>query len=350
MVVVLAFAEFTPILAQDSQKRRASSEISSGGNLRTFVPTTVSKGWRDVYAKIPDPTPTPPMPGPDDVEAWGKIHRAREEALEADVQRIIQRYALKVEPRDFGGVPVLEVTSKGWKDNGKVLVYVHGGAYTMFTARSTLSSSGLVAVHTGLRVIAVDYTNPPRAKWQEVTGQVVTVFQELMKQGFKMKDLAVYGDSAGGGLAAGSVLKLRDTGLGMPAAVVLWSPWADITETGDTYQTLKDAEPNYLYEKVLGPSADAYADRKDQKHPYVSPVYGDFGKGFPPTLIQGGTREILLSNFVRLYRALDTAEQTVTLDIYEGMLHVFQVKLPASPESVTALNKMDAFLVKHLIQ
>ncbi len=99
---------------------------------------------------------------------------------------------------------------------------------------------------------------------------------------------------------------------------------------------------------MLGPSADAYADPKDQKHPYVSPVYGDFKKGFPPTLIYGGAREIFLSNFVRLYQALDTAGQTVKLDIYEGMPHVFQIRLPQSPESVAAMKKMDAFLVKHL--
>ncbi len=79
-----------------------------------------------------------------------------------------------------------------------------------------------------------------------MTDQVVRVFKVLNGEGFAMKDLAIYGDSAGGGLAAGTVLKLRDAGLGMPAAVVLWSPWADITETGDTYVTLKDAEPSYL--------------------------------------------------------------------------------------------------------
>ena len=183
--------------------------------------------------------------------------------------------------------------------------------------------------------------NDPRNK-------VVRVFKALNGQGFPMKDLAIYGDSAGGGLAAGVVLKMRDEGIGMPAAVVLWSPWADITDTGDTYATLKEAEPNFLYERVLGPSADAYADPKDQKHPYVSPVYGDFKKGFPPTLIQGGTREIFLSNFVRLYQALDTAGQTVKLDLYEGMPHVFQIRLATSPESKTALRKVDAFLKRYM--
>ncbi len=329
-------------------KEQATPLPEQGENLRTFVPSTISEGWRAVYEQYPDPTQAPPAPGPNDIEAWGKFQDAREAEKVPLVEQYIEPFGLTVKPLEMGGVPVLEVTPKDWKDNGKVLVYTHGGAYTMFTARSTLPSSGVVAASTGLRVLSVDYTVAPRAKWQEITDQVVTVFKALDEQGVAMKDIAIYGDSAGGGLAAGAVLKLRDEGLGMPAAVVLWSPWADITETGDTYKTLRDAEPSYIYEKVLGPSADAYADPADQKHPYVSPVYGDFTKGFPPTLIQGGTREIFLSNFVRLYQALDNAGQTVKLDLYEGMPHVFQPRLPESPESRTALKKMAAFLETYL--
>ena len=141
---------------------------------------------------------------------------------------------------------------------------------------------------------------------------------------------------------------MRDKGFGMPAAVVLCSPWADITDSGDIAVTLKHAEPMYLYERHLKPSADAYADPKDQKHPYVSPVYGDYSKGFPPTLIQGGTKEIFLSNFVRQYQALDAAGQTVKLDLYDGMPHVFQPRLADAPEGKAALKKMKAFLDQHL--
>ena len=112
--------------------------------------------------------------------------------------------------------------------------------------------------------------------------------------------------------------------------------------------TLKHAEPAYLYETALKPSANTYAGPKDQKHPYVSPVYGDYTKGFPPTLIQGGTKEIFLSNFVRHYQALDAAGQTVKLDLYEGMIHVFMAAIPDSPESKLALSKVDAFLKEHL--
>jgi len=317
-------------------------------NLRTYVPSTVSEGWRTVYEAFPDPTQVPPMPGPNDIEGWKKEFEASEQRVIPLSEAVVKQLGVNVSSKELGGVPVLEITPKDWVNNGKLLIYTHGGAYTMFSASSTMGSSALVANVTGLRVISVDYTNPPRARWQEVTDQVVNVFKALNKQGFAMKDLAIYGDSAGGGLAAGAVLKLRDKGLGMPAAVVLWSPWADVTETGDTYVTLKAAEANYLYETVLGPSANAYVDPKDQKNPYVSPAYGDFTKGFPPTLIQGGTREIFLSGFVRFYQALDTAGQTVKLDIYEGMPHVFQVKAPESPESVTALKKMDAFLTQYL--
>jgi monoterpene epsilon-lactone hydrolase len=335
-------------LAQNPQREASASETRPQTNLRRYVPSTISEGWRQVYESLPDPTEAPILPGPNDIEGWQKAYDAHEQNALKAADEAVQQYQVSVASRSLGGVPVLEITPKGWVDNGKLLIYTHGGAYTFFSARSTLPSSALVAHRTGLRVISVDYTVAPRARWPKVMDQVVSVFQALNQEGFAMQHLAIYGDSAGGGLAAGAVLKLRDAGLGMPAAVVLWSPWADITETGDTYVTLKAAEPTYIYKRTLGPAADAYADPKDQKQPYVSPVYGDFTKGFPPTLIQGGTREIFLSNFVRLYQALDTAGQTAKLDIYEGMPHAFQLKLPASPESVTALQKMNDFLVKHL--
>jgi len=195
----------------------------------------------------------------------------------------------------------------------------------------------------------VDYTLAPHSRWQETTDEVISVFKALARQGFTADDIVLYGDSAGGGLAAGVTLKMRDLGMEMPAALVLWSPWADISETGDTYVTLRDAEPFFTYEHVLGPAALAYADAEDHKNPYVSPVYGDFKQGFPPTLIQGGTKEIFLSNFVRLYQALDQAGQTAKLDIYEGMPHVFVPMLPESAESQAAIGKARDWVSEHLV-
>jgi acetyl esterase/lipase len=323
--------------------RAAQTEVSYA-----HIPTTVSEEAAAIIRMLPDPSLKPTAPAHDDIKAWIAI----QEAMDADgIKRskpLVDKLAPIVTEMKLGGVPILDVKPRNWKDNGKVMVYTHGGAYTLFSADSTIGSAALMAETTGLRVISIDYTLAPHAKWQQITDQVISVFKALREQGYAMKDMAIYGDSAGGSLAAGSVLKMRDKGMGMPAAVVLWSPWSDITDTGDTYFTLQRADPAYSYDNHLKTSADAYADPKDQKHPYVSPVYGDYTKGFPPTLIQGGTKEIFLSNFIRHYQALDTAGQIVKLDIYEGMIHVFQAALAGTPESKTALGKVDTFLKQHL--
>ena len=94
--------------------------------------------------------------------------------------------------------------------------------------------------------------------------------------------------------------------------------------------------------------ANVYADPKDQKNPYASPVYGDYAKAFPPTLIQGGTREMLLSNFVRQYQAIRGGGHEAVLDLYEGMPHVFQGSLPNAPETHTAIARAAAFFKLHL--
>jgi acetyl esterase/lipase len=321
-----------------------------GAKTRPFVhvPDTVSPEFQELLKKLPDPALRPAFPAPDDVDGWKRFHQAREKDSEPRVERILKEHEPTLTERKLGGVPVLDIKPKGWADTRKVVVYLHGGAYTMGSSRSSLIKTVPAAAATGFRIISVDYTVAPRAKWQRITDEVITVVQALTMEGHALKDIALFGDSAGGGMAPGVVLKMRDKKLGMPAAVVVWSPWADITETGDTYATLKHAEPTYLYEPILKPAAAAYADPKDQKHPYVSPVYGDYTRGFPPTLIQGGTKEIFLSNFVRLYQAVDAAGQTVKLDLYEGMPHVFQGQLPEAPESRLALKKMREFLLLHL--
>jgi acetyl esterase/lipase len=314
------------------------------------VADTVSPQARKYLESLADPATLPAWPAPDDLAGWKRAWEAAEAESEPAVRATLKRYQPTVAKRKVGGVPVLDIKPKGWKDSKKVLVHLHGGAYALYSARSRLLSSVPAAHATGLRVISVDYTVAPSGKWPKVTDEVLAVFAGLRKEGRRWKDIAVYGESAGGGLAAGAVLKMRDKGLGMPAAVVLWSPWADITNRGDSAITLRNFDPYYVYERHLGRAANAYADPKDQKRPYVSPVYGDYAKGFPPTLIQGGTRELFLSHFVRLYRAIDDAGGLAVLDLYDGMPHIFPMRpqLAGAPETRTAMKKMAAFLNRHL--
>ena len=289
------------------------------------------------------------MPAPDDHQAWKAVQAAIDEVKEAKADEKAAAFGVTYEEGEIAGIPVVDVMPSELASTEKIAVYTHGGAYVLNSAKAVIESAMFFAAETGLRVVAVDYTLAPHSKWPETTDEIVDVFRALAKQGFTADNILLYGDSAGGGLAAGVTLKMRDLGMEMPAALVLWSPWADISETGDTYVTLRDAEPYYTYEHVLGPASLAYADADDHKNPYVSPVYGDFEQGFPPTLIQGGTKEIFLSNFVRLYQALDQAGQTVKLDIYEGMPHVFVPSLPDSRESQVAIAKVREWTELYLL-
>jgi epsilon-lactone hydrolase len=327
-----------------------AQQCSAGATQGGFVsvPDTVSPEWQARFRNLSDPSCQPAWPAPDDLDGWRVLQQAREAARMPAADAAVARFQPTVEATQIGGVSVLDIKPRDWHDDGNVLVYAHAGGYVFFSSRSTLNNTALVADTTGLRVISVDYTLASVGKWDQVTDQVVAVLQGLAEAGYRPGDIAVYGDSAGGALVAGAVLKMRDRGLAMPAAVVLWSPAADITDRGDTQATLLRADPITVYQNQNEHAAAAYADPSQQQNPYVSPVYADFSAGFPPTLIQGGTKEVLLSGFIRLYRALDLASIPVTLDLYEGMPHVFQWTLPDSPESRIALGKTRTFLNAHL--
>jgi epsilon-lactone hydrolase len=349
-ILFLLFTTFLilqPIYFVEAQ----NSTNAQNNSHQIYLPTTISKEAQEELRKIAANSFDFKTPNPANLIGWKKLYQEHESMDLFHSQSNIDLYQPNITETKLGGVNVLDIKPKNWYDNGKVLVYTHGGAYTLLSANSSLSSSILAANATSLRVISIDYTVAPFSKWNQTTDQVISVIQALKdQQGYSLDDIAIYGDSAGGGLAAGSVLKMRDGGMGMPAAVILWSPWTDVTQNGDTYFTLKDADPLLTNNssQFLKNSADAYANPIDQKNPYVSPVYGNFSKGFPPTLIQGGTKEILLSDFVRLYQVLDQADVPVKLDIYEGMPHVFQYILIKTPESNISLSKMNDFLRAYL--
>ena len=348
VAVLILICTIFPILLPLHVAHAQNNSIAAQNITYQGIPTTISKEVQEELRKITFDPLNLEVPEPSDLNGWKKQYNYSESIFRELSQPLIDSYQPNITETKLGRIQVLDVKPKNWNENGKVLVYAHGGAYTFGSANSTLGSPILAANATGLRVISINYTVAPFSKWNQTTDEVVSVIQALKDQGYSLEDdIAMFGDSAGGGLVAGSILKMQDKGLGMPAAVVLWSPWLDLTGNGDTYFTLKDADPFLSYDSFLKNAADAYADAADQKNPYVSPVYSNFSKGYPPTLIQGGTREIFLSEFVRLYQALDQANLPVKWDIYEGMPHVHQY-LYKTPESTIALSKMSDFLKKYL--
>ena len=322
--------------------------VAAEPTVRFQVSATVSpEAARALGAIYAASSRRPPAIRPVTLEDWDRQRADLDKFMTPASNAVVASLGVSVQDDQLGGVPVVRIHPAGYRPNRHTLIYLHGGGYTRFSAHSRLGPPALVAAATGYEVISVDYTVAPRGNWRIVTDQVLSVWKALLAAGTAPARIGIFGDSAGGGLAAGSALKMRDLGLPMPGALYLLSPSCDITQQGDSYQTLASVDP-VLDRDSSAWDASTYADPQDQKNPYVSPVYGDYAKAFPPTLIQGGTREMLLSSFVREYQAIRGGGHEAVLDLYEGMPHVFQGSVPNSPETRTAIARAAAFFKQHL--
>lgn len=315
--------------------------------VRAYVPTTISPEARAIFlayqAFIAAPRPAPPKSLAD----FDLLYQdAEARSLAVSEATLAQLRPTVVEMR-LNGSLVFEVKPKDYEDDGTALLFVHGGGFILGSARSSLGEAADIAALTGRRVYDVDYDVAPRGDWRIATDQVMNAYRGVLELGYDPSRVGMTGGSAGATIVAATTLKIRDSGLPMPAALVLLCPMSDFTEGGDTRYTLMDADPA-LWAPQVRPGLDAYAAPEDQTNPYVSPVYGDFGKGYPPTLIQGGTKEFLVSDMVRLHRAIRRGGGVSDLELYEGMPHGFMGLMADAPEGREARAEAAAFWNRYL--
>ncbi len=270
----------------------------------------------------------------------------RAAALAARSRDLIARLGVTLVDDQIGGVKVVRIRPVKARATGWTLLYLHGGGYVAGSTQALIYLPALIADRTGAEVISIEYTLAPQADWRGITTEVVSVWRGLLAKGMDARAAAIFGDSAGGGLTAGVTLRLRDEGVALPAALYLVSPWSDISGSGDTDATLAASDP-ILDPTTLKTAAAMYAKPADQRLAYVSPVYGDYSRDFPPTLIQCGTREMFVSNCVREYQAIRAGDHEAVLDMYEGMPHAFPALAPDSPETNTAIARAAAFFEAH---
>ena len=177
---------------------------------------------------------------------------------------------------------------------------IHGGAWIQGGGEVCRSSALFTSAIYGARVWAVDYRMPPDHPYPTPLDDCLAAYRALLAER-SPEEIIVGGVSAGGNLAAALILRARDEGLPLPAAVVLNTPATDLTGAGDTWQT------NLGLDTVLTGSSQSamllYAAGHDLRDPYISPLFGDL-RGFPPTMLSSGTRDRLLSDTVRMHRAL----------------------------------------------
>jgi acetyl esterase/lipase len=162
--------------------------------------------------------------------------------------------------------------------------------------------------------------------------------------------LAIEGTSTGGGMTLAMILRAKAEGLPLPAAIAPGTPWADLTETGDSYRTNEWVDSVLVsYDGYLTHAAQLYANGHDLKDPQLSPIYGDF-HGFPPTFLTTGTRDLFLSNTVRTQRKLRQAGVTAELNVFEGFSHAQYLFDVSAPETREAFSDIAAFFDRYLAQ
>ena len=243
------------------------------------------------------------------------------------------------QPSTVAGVPVVAFATDGRALGATgVIVHLHGGAFVLGSPTASAALAVGVTQRTGLPVVSVDYRLAPEHPCPAGLEDIVRVCRELSES---RSVVAVFGESAGANLSLAAAVALRDGGEALPARLGLLSPWVDMTCSGDTYRSLAPADP------VLGPLdppsfATAYAG-SDPADPRASPLFADLA-GLPPSLIQAGSREILLSDACRLEDALRRAGVDVVLNVWDGLWHGWQLQYRVS-EANQALDDLATFLV-----
>ena len=260
-----------------------------------------------------------------------------------------ERWGVESVPGKLGGVPVFTLTPKriAPRHEGLVLLHIHGGGYVFHPGETGTGEGILMAGLGGFKVVSVDYRMPPEHPYPAALDDVLAAYKALLKE-YPPEKIAVFGCSTGGGLTLALMLRARDEGLPMPAAIAPGTPWTDMTKTGDSYFTNEGLD-NILvsYDGWLGDAAQLYAGGHDLKDPYLSPVYGDV-TGLPPALLTTGTRDLFLSNTVRMHQKLREAGVPAELVVFEGMSHGHYLMNPDAPETLRHFSELTAFFGKHL--
>ncbi|HEX7858353.1 MAG TPA: alpha/beta hydrolase [Sphingobium sp.] len=195
-------------------------------------------------------------------------------------------------------------------------VDIHGGGFISGGGEINLLRAQIRAAQWGVEIYSIDYRLLPQHTYPAPLDDCMAAWRKILAN-HKPADLVLCGSSAGGNLAAATLLRGRDEGLPMPAGLVLHTPVMDMLGEGDSRKTNKYLD---LVLRDMG-DARAYGEGQDQSHPYISPVHGDFAKGWPPTLLTTGTRDLLLSDTVRTHRALRRANVQADLLVTEAGSH-----------------------------
>jgi epsilon-lactone hydrolase len=286
---------------------------------------------------------------PKDAAEWKALIKTRAEQINVRLPGLREKFGVKSAQMMIGGVPcyILTPDSIPEQNRNRLLVHVHGGGYVFAPAEAATLEAILMAGFGKFKVISIDYRMPPDFPYPAAMDDAMAVWKEVVKTN-DPKKMAIFGTSTGGGMTLAMVLRAKTEGLPLPGATAPGTPWSDMTKTGDTFFTNEKVD-NILVSNDgwLGDAAKLYANGHDLKDPQLSPIYGDFSN-FPPTILTSGTRDLFLSNTVRVHRKLRQAGAVADLHVFEGQSHAQYGGDPDAPETKEHFGELTAFFDKYL--
>ncbi|ROO87544.1 acetyl esterase/lipase [Actinocorallia herbida] len=315
------------------------------------VPGSVSQEAAGLLAMgvLQPPTQWPPV---EDLEAWRALvaEKAAMVPAEAPGPMVASCFGTaetgvgaRTEVIDVDGVRIHTAVPEGAApDDRRVYLAIHGGAWIGGGGDLCRLGAAMTAGAIGARVWAVDYRMLPDHPFPAPLDDCLTAYRRLLEE-YSPEEIIVGGVSAGANLAVALLLRARDEGLPLPAAAVVETVPADLTAVGDTYATNKGVDTSFVDE--LGPIFQLYSNGHDLRNPYLSPLFADFGKGFPPAILTSGTRDFLLSDTVRLHRRLLAAGVPADLHVFEAAPHAMFLGL--APEDHERAREVRAFAERH---
>ena len=229
----------------------------------------------------------------------------------------------------------------------KAILYFHGGGFRIGSVASHRDLIAQIALASSCRVLAINYRLAPEHRFPAALDDALAAYGWMLGRGLKPANIAFAGDSAGGNLVLAAMLALRERGLPLPVAAVLMSPWTDLAATGASYVSRAESDPIHQRSMILALAKNYLGGQGDPRDPLVSPLYADL-RGLPPLMIQVGDRETVLDDSVMFADKARAAGVDVDLEVWDGMIHVFQMFGAELAEAHQAIASIAGFLNRHL--
>jgi monoterpene epsilon-lactone hydrolase len=281
------------------------------------------------------------------------FNRSGELNVEKDRRELdaLARLFKPLAPIDFSPVVVNNLPAEWITPRGistkRVILYLHGGSFNSGSLVSHRALVANIASACKARALLVDYHLAPEHPFPSAVQDSLSAYEWLLASGISSEQIIVAGDSAGGTLTLTLLVQLRDQGKPLPGFAVCLSPATDLTMSGESW-TSNRTKDIILDPRNIRTSIEIYLRDADPHSPLASPLYADM-RGFPPLLIQVGSDEALLSDCTRFAKQAKEAGVSVTLEVWDGMQHVWQFAASFLPEGRQAINHIGQFVDKILV-